>query len=77
MRIINEAQFVLILEFISSKMFISHRNPLKFSVDSETRVQVYPETDETVNILNIKRGIVSAFMVPTVEGRSSIMVSVC
>lgn len=47
-------------------------------MDSETRVQVYPEADEAVNILNIKRGIVSAFMVPIMEeDQSRLVVSLC
>lgn len=64
---------------MSSKLFVSSsRTPLKFHVDSETRVQVYPEADEAVNILNIKRGIVSAFMVPIMEKEQSrLVVSVC
>ncbi|XP_063764989.1 apolipoprotein B-100 isoform X2 [Eleginops maclovinus] len=43
------------------------KNPLKFTVEEVTIVQLYPETDEPVNILNIKRGIVSALMVPVME----------
>ncbi|KAF3844294.1 hypothetical protein F7725_007457 [Dissostichus mawsoni] len=43
------------------------QNPLKFTVEEITVVQLYPETDEPVNILNIKRGIVSALMVPVIE----------
>uniref|UniRef100_A0A672YEF9 Apolipoprotein Ba n=1 Tax=Sphaeramia orbicularis TaxID=375764 RepID=A0A672YEF9_9TELE len=35
------------------------KNPLKF-----TDMHLYPEEDEPVNILNIKRGIISALMVP-------------
>lgn len=54
----------------------STRNPLKFTVDEVTNVQLYPEADEPVNILNIKRGIISALMVPLVEeAQSSLMVS--
>ncbi|KAM9341244.1 apolipoprotein B-100 [Symphorus nematophorus] len=43
------------------------KNPLKFSVEDMTSVQLYPETDEPVNILNIKRGIISALLVPIME----------
>lgn len=39
--------------------------------------QLYPETDEPVNILNIKRGIVSALMVPVIEDETkSFMVGI-
>uniref|UniRef100_A0A3Q3AEQ2 Vitellogenin domain-containing protein n=1 Tax=Kryptolebias marmoratus TaxID=37003 RepID=A0A3Q3AEQ2_KRYMA len=52
------------------------KSVLVFHVESDVRVQVYPKTDEPVNILNIKRGIVSAFMVPMVEeDQSRLMVS--
>ncbi|XP_073338944.1 apolipoprotein B-100 isoform X2 [Pagrus major] len=51
------------------------KNALKFSVEDVTSVQLYPETDEPVNILNIKRGIISAFVVPVMEGEQSSRVS--
>lgn len=53
-------------------------------MDHEANVQLYPEEEEPINILNIKRGIVSALLVPLSEEqeeeqqeeqRSSIMVS--
>uniref|UniRef100_A0A8C7YHS1 Vitellogenin domain-containing protein n=1 Tax=Oryzias sinensis TaxID=183150 RepID=A0A8C7YHS1_9TELE len=40
------------------------KNPLRVAVERQTEVKLYPEDDEPVNILNIKRGIVSALMVP-------------
>ncbi|XP_037341646.2 apolipoprotein B-100 [Pungitius pungitius] len=40
------------------------RNSLKFTVEGVTRVYLYPETDEPDPILNIKRGILSALIVP-------------
>ncbi|XP_069573562.1 apolipoprotein B-100-like [Brachyistius frenatus] len=43
------------------------KNPLKFTMEEVTSVQLYPSTDEPVNILNIKRGIISALMVPVME----------
>ncbi|XP_041668257.1 apolipoprotein B-100 [Cheilinus undulatus] len=43
------------------------KNTLKFLVEDATGVELFPETDETVNILNIKRGIISALMVPLLE----------
>uniref|UniRef100_A0A3B5BD93 Apolipoprotein B-100-like n=1 Tax=Stegastes partitus TaxID=144197 RepID=A0A3B5BD93_9TELE len=53
------------------------KNALKFSVEGVTNVELYPETDEPVNILNIKRGIVSALLVPILEdGQSSFMSTV-
>uniref|UniRef100_A0A3B3UV28 Apolipoprotein B n=1 Tax=Poecilia latipinna TaxID=48699 RepID=A0A3B3UV28_9TELE len=45
----------------------SSRSPLKVSVHSNGRVEVYPEADESINILNVKRGIISAFLFPVVE----------
>ncbi|XP_075304075.1 apolipoprotein B-100 [Odontesthes bonariensis] len=51
------------------------KNPLKFTVEDETRVQLYPETDEPVNILNIKRGIVSALLAPVKEDEQKSLVS--
>ncbi|XP_028253196.1 apolipoprotein B-100-like [Parambassis ranga] len=43
------------------------KNPLKITVEGQTDVKLYPEDDEPVNILNVKRGIVSALMVPVME----------
>ncbi|XP_029451856.1 apolipoprotein B-100 [Rhinatrema bivittatum] len=37
---------------------------LKFSIPDGKEVLLYPEKDEPVNILNIKRGIISALVVP-------------
>lgn len=45
----------------------SSRNPLKFTLQGVSNIQLYPEADEAIGILNIKRGIVSALMVPDVE----------
>lgn len=62
---------------LSGLSFFSSRNPLKFTMEEVTNVQLFPETDEPVNILNIKRGIVSALMVPFMEDKHySHMVSV-
>ncbi|XP_067470643.1 apolipoprotein B-100 [Thunnus thynnus] len=47
------------------------KNSLRFSVEQATSVQLYPEVDEPVNVLNIKRGIVSALMVPVMEDEQS------
>lgn len=44
-----------------------NRNPLKITVEGKTHVQLYSKDDEPVNILNIKRGIVSTLMVPVME----------
>lgn len=43
------------------------RNSLKVAIEGESEVQLFPEEDEPTNILNIKRGIVSALMVPSLE----------
>lgn len=43
------------------------KNPLKISVVGRLRVELYPEDDEPVNILNVKRGIVSSLIVPVME----------
>uniref|UniRef100_A0AAX7VP99 Vitellogenin domain-containing protein n=1 Tax=Astatotilapia calliptera TaxID=8154 RepID=A0AAX7VP99_ASTCA len=43
------------------------KNTLKITVEGQTDVRLYPEDNEPVNILNIKRGIVSALMVPVME----------
>ncbi|KAM3603035.1 uncharacterized protein V6R79_015481 [Siganus canaliculatus] len=43
------------------------KNPLKITVEGQTNVKLYPEDDEPVNILNIKRGIVSGLIVPAME----------
>ncbi|XP_070781811.1 apolipoprotein B-100-like [Enoplosus armatus] len=43
------------------------KNPLKITVEGQTNVKLYPEDDEPVNILNMKRGIVSALIVPVME----------
>uniref|UniRef100_UPI003AAA740B apolipoprotein B-100 n=1 Tax=Centroberyx gerrardi TaxID=166262 RepID=UPI003AAA740B len=51
------------------------KNSLKFTVEQVTNVQLYPEPDEPVNILNIKRGIVSALMVPVMEDEQNSIMS--
>uniref|UniRef100_A0A3B3IC86 Apolipoprotein Ba n=1 Tax=Oryzias latipes TaxID=8090 RepID=A0A3B3IC86_ORYLA len=43
------------------------RSPLKITMEGPGHVQLYPDSDEPVDILNIKRGIVSALM----EGEAS------
>ncbi|XP_026174369.1 apolipoprotein B-100-like [Mastacembelus armatus] len=43
------------------------KNPLKITVEGQVDVKLYPEDNEPVNILNIKRGIVSALLVPVME----------
>ncbi|XP_077945210.1 apolipoprotein B-100-like [Gasterosteus aculeatus] len=51
------------------------RKALKFTVEGVTRVYLYPETDEPVPILNIKRGILSALIVPVMEDEQNISMS--
>ncbi|KFQ29108.1 Apolipoprotein B-100, partial [Merops nubicus] len=41
------------------------RYELKFSIQDGTKVKLYPEKDEPLNVLNLKRGIISALLVPT------------
>ncbi|XP_036405455.1 apolipoprotein B-100-like [Megalops cyprinoides] len=43
------------------------KNPLKLTVEGESKVSLFPEADEPTNILNIKRGIISALLVPVLE----------
>ncbi|KAG7509082.1 apolipo B-100-like [Solea senegalensis] len=43
------------------------RYPLKFVIEGEYDVKLYPEVGETSTILNMKRGIISALAVPVVE----------
>ncbi|XP_012691026.2 apolipoprotein B-100-like [Clupea harengus] len=53
------------------------KNTLKVIVEGETGVKLFPEQDEPTNILNIKRGIVSALMVPVLEeGKNNNMATV-
>ena len=40
---------------------------MKITVEGQTDVKLFPEDDEPANILNIKRGIVSALIVPVME----------
>ncbi|XP_026088611.1 apolipoprotein B-100-like [Carassius auratus] len=43
------------------------KNPLKFTVEGDDDIKLFPEDDEPVNILNIKRGLISALAVPLLE----------
>ncbi|XP_062864093.1 apolipoprotein B-100 [Trichomycterus rosablanca] len=43
------------------------KSPLHFSVEHVTAVLIYPEKDEPENIVNIKRGIISALLVPLTD----------
>uniref|UniRef100_A0AAY4CBI6 Vitellogenin domain-containing protein n=1 Tax=Denticeps clupeoides TaxID=299321 RepID=A0AAY4CBI6_9TELE len=54
---------------------LCNRNILKVIVDGENEVKLYPEKNEPTNILNIKRGIISALLVPNLEGNNKRMVS--
>lgn len=49
--------------------FFWDRHELKFSIQDATNVKLYPDEDEPLNVLNLKRGIISALLVPaeTVE----------
>lgn len=51
------------------------RYPLKVVVEGVNDVKLYPEDGETTTILNMKRGIISALLVPLVEeDKNKIMV---
>ncbi|XP_072553083.1 apolipoprotein Bb, tandem duplicate 1 [Salminus brasiliensis] len=43
------------------------KNPLKIIVEGDNDIKLFPEDDELINILNIKRGIISALAVPVLE----------
>uniref|UniRef100_A0A3B4XVK3 Apolipoprotein B n=1 Tax=Seriola lalandi dorsalis TaxID=1841481 RepID=A0A3B4XVK3_SERLL len=58
----------------SSHAFQSAMEKL-FTVEDITSVHLYPETDEPVNILNIKRGIVSTLIVPVMEDEQNSLMS--
>ncbi|XP_062324139.1 apolipoprotein B-100-like isoform X1 [Osmerus eperlanus] len=47
--------------------FAMEKNPLKVMVEGETGVKLFPEENEPATILNIKRGIVSALLVPSLK----------
>ncbi|XP_057200382.1 apolipoprotein B-100 [Triplophysa rosa] len=47
------------------------KNSLNFVVEQVTNVYIYPEKDEPENILNIKRGIISALLVPVMEEQNN------
>ncbi|XP_046905722.1 apolipoprotein B-100-like isoform X3 [Hypomesus transpacificus] len=47
--------------------FAMEKNPLKVMVEGETGVKLFPEENEPTTILNIKRGIVSALLVPSLK----------
>ncbi|KAI5610950.1 apolipoprotein Bb, tandem duplicate 1 isoform X1 [Silurus asotus] len=43
------------------------KNPLKVIVEGDNDIKLFPEDDELINILNIKRGIISALAVPVLK----------
>ncbi|XP_055041957.2 apolipoprotein B-100 [Misgurnus anguillicaudatus] len=43
------------------------KHHLKFTVEGDNNIKLFPEKDELINILNIKRGIISALAVPLLE----------
>lgn len=43
------------------------RSPLSFVVEQVVNISIYPEKDEPENIINIKKGIISALLVPVIE----------
>uniref|UniRef100_A0AAY4BB94 Apolipoprotein Bb, tandem duplicate 2 n=1 Tax=Denticeps clupeoides TaxID=299321 RepID=A0AAY4BB94_9TELE len=46
------------------------KNPLKFTVEGDRNIKLFPENGELINILNIKRGIISALAVPVKEEKN-------
>ncbi|KAL4624223.1 apolipoprotein B-100 [Arapaima gigas] len=52
------------------------KNPLKFVVEQVADVNLFPEQDEPANILNVKRGIISALVVPIAEQNTDYMPTV-
>ncbi|XP_005160686.1 apolipoprotein Bb, tandem duplicate 1 isoform X1 [Danio rerio] len=43
------------------------KNPLKFTVEGDNDIKLFPENDEPANILNFKRGLISALAAPVLE----------
>ncbi|XP_027021973.2 apolipoprotein Bb, tandem duplicate 1 [Tachysurus fulvidraco] len=43
------------------------KNPLKVIVEGENDIKLFPEDGELINILNVKRGIISALAVPVLQ----------
>ncbi|TRY99586.1 hypothetical protein DNTS_007902 [Danionella cerebrum] len=43
------------------------KNPLKFTVEGDDDIKLFPEYDEQANILNFKRGLISALAAPVLE----------
>ncbi|XP_062858358.1 apolipoprotein Bb, tandem duplicate 1 [Trichomycterus rosablanca] len=43
------------------------KNPLKVIVEGDNDIKLFPQDGELINILNIKRGIISALVVPGVQ----------
>uniref|UniRef100_A0A7N6APW4 Vitellogenin domain-containing protein n=1 Tax=Anabas testudineus TaxID=64144 RepID=A0A7N6APW4_ANATE len=63
MKLRNKPQFVI----VSCLPVANIVNSLKIIVEGQFTVKLFPDDDEPVNILNIKRGIFSALMVPVME----------
>lgn len=40
---------------------------MSFVVEQVVKVSIYPEKDEPENVVNIKKGIISALLVPVIE----------
>ncbi|KAF5891255.1 apolipoprotein, partial [Clarias magur] len=43
------------------------KHPLKVIVEGDNDIKLFPEDDELINILNIKRGVISALAVPALQ----------
>lgn len=63
---VTDNMFCVALIWIHTNVvFLGGRNELKFSIQDGTKVKLYPEEEEPLNVLNLKRGIISALLVPT------------
>uniref|UniRef100_A0A3B3RLB7 Vitellogenin domain-containing protein n=1 Tax=Paramormyrops kingsleyae TaxID=1676925 RepID=A0A3B3RLB7_9TELE len=69
--ILSTSQCQLSETFLMEAYPILSRNSLKFMVQDDGEVKLFPETDETPTILNVKRGIISALLVPVMEEEGS------
>lgn len=55
----------------------AYRYEVSFSIVDGKQVVLYPNNDEPVNVLNMKRGIISSLLVPDETQQTSNMVRKC
>lgn len=71
---LNDFMTICLLSYVLNVSLL--RYPLKFTVERDNDIKLFPEEEELVNILNIKRGIISALAVPLLEEEmNKVMVS--